>query len=144
MAQTEQNGSGVTLPTLPGALGFATERAGVDYPGKAAQLWDKPSSRPTIVEVDPPEGTPVQSSATLSFRVQYPAPPEPARAVLAARLAAGWELVFDGANFSPLYVDSWRETLSDGWRFHVRRRGGWPSHPTIWPLAYDTWGNEAL
>jgi hypothetical protein len=63
-----------------------------------------------------------------------------------AKYAKGetWEVVHDGHSFSPLFAGlSTREAIANGYRFSVRRVGGWPSSPTIVPVPVDQFGNES-
>lgn len=42
------------------------------------------------------------------------------------------ESPYDGEDFSPLYDgDSYVEAITNGYRFHLKRRGGWPGNPTV-------------
>lgn len=54
------------------------------------------------------------------------------------------EVVHDGNGFTGLYsANSTREVVDGGWRFLVKRSGGWPCSPTFHVFAFDKDGNEA-
>lgn len=51
------------------------------------------------------------------------------------------ELAHDGAAFAPTFSLSSRAAIANGYRYTLRRRGGWPSSPTIRIFPVDTSGN---
>ncbi len=53
------------------------------------------------------------------------------------------EVIHDGTNFTARYSFSIRETITGGFRYTVRRVGGWPSNPRIRVKALDQAGNES-
>lgn len=54
-----------------------------------------------------------------------------------------YEVVHDGSAFSSNYAaGSTRSPISGGWSYSVVRTGGWPSSPTIVPVAVDAGGGE--
>ena len=67
------------------------------------------------------------------------------RVVLLSRFAGrNDEVIHDGTEFrAPYSASSTRTAIAGGFRFRVRRTGGWPSSPSILPLAVDTSGNVA-
>jgi hypothetical protein len=65
---------------------------------------------------------------------------------VAAKMAGTtlYEVVYDGAAFAPQYVaGSLLIGISGGYRFRIRRTGGWPGAPTILTKIIDTTGLEA-
>jgi hypothetical protein len=96
---------------------------------------------PYITEVSPAVLSTISAGDVLSFRAVYPN--GAMRGVIALKMAKVWELAFDGAQLGPGYrKQSTVESLVDGYRFNLRRDGGWPVSPVIFPLAYDIYGNE--
>ena len=53
------------------------------------------------------------------------------------------ELVFNGSAFTSQYSASSRVAITNGFRFTVVRRGGWPASPQLSAAAYDASGNES-
>jgi hypothetical protein len=65
---------------------------------------------------------------------------------IAAKLAGTnlYEVIYDGAAFAPLYsAQSTIQNISGGYRFRLRRAGGWPGAPTVLAKVIDTAGGEA-
>lgn len=55
-----------------------------------------------------------------------------------------YEVIWDGAAFAPLYsAQSTIVSIAGGYRFRLRRAGGWQGPPTILTKAIDTAGLEA-
>lgn len=57
-----------------------------------------------------------------------------------------WEFIHDGDTFGPGYqADSTRTIISGGYRYSLRKDGGWPigQVPRLTVYAIDTGGNEA-
>lgn len=55
-----------------------------------------------------------------------------------------YEVIYDGSVFAPLYAEqSQKVSIAGGFRFTVRRKGGWPGAVTLKSLAIDTNGAEA-
>lgn len=49
-----------------------------------------------------------------------------------------YEIAWDGEEFADLYaVGSTRASITNGWRFTLRREGGWPGAPTFTVRAFD-------
>ena len=129
----------------------------IDYPDAPAQTFSggirttfqelnisAPIDRshiPYITEVSPAVLSTIAAGDVLSFRIIYPNGIK--RGVIALKMSKIWELAFDGAQLGPGYrKQSTVESLADGYRFNLRRDGGWPVSPVIFPLAYDSYGNE--
>jgi len=54
-----------------------------------------------------------------------------------------WEVIHDGDDYSPTYAsESTRDVVPGGFAYHLKRRGGWPSAPTIRAKPLDLSGNE--
>jgi hypothetical protein len=55
-----------------------------------------------------------------------------------------YEVAYDSSGFAPLYVEqSQKVSIAGGFRFTVRRKGGWPGALTLKTLVIDTNGAEA-
>lgn len=52
------------------------------------------------------------------------------------------EIIHDSKSFEPLYSESTRIEISNGYRYTIVRAGGWPSSPRITPIVSDKFGNE--
>lgn len=97
---------------------------------------------PNVANVSPANGTTIGPGTSISLDVTD-AFPGLLRVVLIAKFSAAWELIHDGDSFGPLYSRaSTRSSITGGFRFVISRTGGWPSTPTILPLASDFAGNE--
>lgn len=69
------------------------------------------------------------------------------RVMIAARFTSGsaYEVVHDGDEFAPLYSESPndRTPITGGWRYTIRRRGGWPEGALqLRVFGIDAAGNE--
>lgn len=98
---------------------------------------------PTVENITPAAGSPISSGTTLGFDVVDNVALR--RVVVLARFVGGaQDVVHDGDAFAATYArGSTRTAIAGGWRYRIRRVGGWPSSPSILPLAVDTSGNEA-
>lgn len=100
------------------------------------------STSPSVANVTPSSGTTIGRGTSLQLEVTD-AFPGLRRVVLLAKFSDRWEVVHDGDDFGPQYSRaSLREAISGGFRFTISRVGGWPSTPTILPIATDQSGNE--
>lgn len=55
-----------------------------------------------------------------------------------------WEVVHTGVAFAPRYnAGSGRTVITNGFRYTVRRAGGWNLVPTVITYAIDAAGNES-
>lgn len=86
-------------------------------------------SPPTITNIHPPAGSAIAASATLSRDVIDT--DSTVTSALFAKMGDTWEVVFDGASFSPRYSSSTRSAITNGHRFAIRRNGGWPTGSII-------------
>jgi len=153
------NGAGTVTETGSGAYYYELAAAEVDVPGfgalkviKAPALtyvysWSVyvPGSgaAPTLTNLEPPNGqpvgpdTPIQFDMTDSDGLVLVIPmitldpfrlPEPAH---------------DFTEFTELYLDggSTREAISNGYRYTLRRKGGWTTNPQLRVFAVDLLGN---
>ena len=102
-------------------------------------------SGPTISNRSPDPSIAVGPTDPISFDVVQGSNPFLDIVILAQFPSEGlYEVVFDGAAFSPLYAQQSRQqSISGGYRFLLRRTGGWPGAVTVKTKAIDTAGNEA-
>lgn len=98
---------------------------------------------PVVENITPAAGSPISSGTTLGFDVVDNVALR--RVVVLARFVGGaQDVVHDGDAFAAAYAPgSTRTAIAGGFRYRIRRVGGWPSSPSILPLAVDTSGNEA-
>lgn len=98
--------------------------------------------QPIVTNVTPAEGTPIGRGDPVFFDVTDETGLK--RVIIAAKLGAdAYEVVHDGDAFAPRYANlSTRVEITGGFRYRVRRAGGWPSAPSIVPFAFDTSANE--
>lgn len=98
---------------------------------------------PAVADVVPAAGTPLQRTGAVAFTVSD-AGGLRAVLVLARYETDDYEVIHDGAAFAPKFAGiSSRSVVANGYRYTVRRRGGWPAGPTITAIAIDNAGNEA-
>jgi hypothetical protein len=146
-------GSPPTFADLGGGLyrvdGLDTDVCGIIDLGASANprglVVDLPAAdqvAPVVANVSPSSGTTIGRGASVTFEVTDTFPGL-RRAMVIAKFDAEWEVVHDGDSFGPKYSRaSVREAISGGYRFRISRIGGWPSSPTLLPIAIDQAGNE--
>lgn len=96
---------------------------------------------PTITYVTPPGQVPQNGSIVFDITdvdSGYTA------FIFARMQDASQEVVFDGALFAAYYATSSRVAIANGYRYTVRRHGGWPSDFTIRANAIDTTGADLV
>lgn len=102
-------------------------------------------SGPTITNRNPDPSIEVGPTDPISMDVVQGS--EPFLDIWIACQMAGttlYEVIYDGAAFAPLYAaQSSILSISGGYRFRLRRAGGWLGAPTILVKAIDTAGLEA-
>lgn len=107
---------------------------------------DADTTLPVVTIVSPAPSTNISGTTPLVFDVTD----NGAFRRIAVRLkftGQNWEFVHDGDAFSPGYqANSTRVAISGGFRYSVRKDGGWPvgQVPRLTVYAIDTGGNEAL
>lgn len=105
---------------------------------------DPAPTPPVVANISPAPGTTLQPGDLISFDVTDDSGAF-RRILVAAAFGAlpTRELVHDGDTFAPLYAaGSSRTAVEGGFRFVLRRAGGWPAAPTLTPFAIDTRGAE--
>jgi hypothetical protein len=100
---------------------------------------------PTIASVYPAAGTPIYPNTPISFQVLDDSGVF-ALIMLTASFAGSTilEVVYDGTAFGPMYtgVTNLKTATAGGYTFTILRDGGWPSAPSITPIAIDSLGAE--
>lgn len=97
---------------------------------------------PEVGNFDPPADAPISRGTILNFDVTDDT------GIASVFIGASFEgvnrseVVFAGQVFGPLYASSTRTPIAGGYRFAVRRVGGWPAglNPTLSIEAVDTAG----
>lgn len=99
---------------------------------------------PTFTLESPAAGSPIRRTTTLVGRLEDLADIRRAWVVVEYPDLPGTprEIVHDGDAFDSLFAASTRTVIANGYRFYVRRVGGWPSRPRVTWRAIDTSGNE--
>lgn len=111
---------------------------------RAGEFWDAQASEavdPTVTLVSPPVGrinrhdaltvdvTDLSGFARVVVMAMFPSSSGP------------WEVVHDGLTFGPGYTGSTRTAIANGFRYILRRQGGWFADPTLRVIAIDAKGN---
>lgn len=97
---------------------------------------------PPSVSFSPPTNTPIDPNQIIQVTITdlYLK-----RVQLTAEYPNGeWEVIYMQGRFSSRYiVNSYKQAVTNGWRFYLRRSGNWPARPQIHCDPYDTSANEA-
>jgi len=97
---------------------------------------------PVIDNFDPVVGTPLARNASVRFDVTDEISLR--RVIVLATLGGETYVVHDGFAFRGDFSNlSTRSAIANGWRYTVKRNGGWVDAPTFEVCAIDTSGNEA-
>lgn len=113
-------------------------------------LFDPPpldAGPPTISNFSPAPDTELELDTPISFDVEDDV--AVAKTFIIAKYLVGteqefWEVVYDGADFAPLFADDSTVDENAGvYTFTLIRTGGWAAAPTLVPIAIDTSGSEA-
>ena len=101
-----------------------------------------PGGPPTITLVSPTEG-PIDANTTIVLDVTDES--DLVCVIVYVSYGDGLvEMIHDNVNFMPRFAaSSTKEEIVDGYRFTLRRSGGWPSSPTIRVRAVDSEGNAS-
>jgi hypothetical protein len=100
---------------------------------------------PTITIVSPTVGTAITPTTPLIVDVADDVALRRVFVSVAFPARGLEEVVHDGAAFAPVYADSSsRAVITNGYRYTIVRREGWPSAPTLKVHAIDVTGNEAV
>ena len=105
---------------------------------------------PTVVNFQPPAGTPIQPGTPLQFDILVPNLLVATVVSVIYRDTGATELVYNregfAANFvaTPGFIGSERYAIPGGWHFILRRRGGWPLAPSVIVEGGDNFGNPVV
>lgn len=114
------------------ALAANTDFDAVEAPG----LFD--TLAPTVTLVSPAPGTLIARSTPFVVDVQDENAGVFAALFVKVATSRLYEVAHDGEAFSYLYqAGSTRAAISGGYRFTLRREGGWPGAPTFTVRAFD-------
>lgn len=102
-------------------------------------------TKPAVANLSPTPGTALQKTQPVSLEVTDVGG---LRRVMVVASFPGLDLeevVHNGTSWGPRYslAPNARTAITNGYRFTVLRRGGWPAPPTLTAYAVDTAGNEA-
>jgi hypothetical protein len=100
---------------------------------------------PEVSNVSPSVGSQITPTTPISIDITDEPAGEFRRAVLHAAYSGldWWEVIHNGDAFAPNYATgSSRTAITNGYRYSLLRRGGWPGSPTFTPIAIDTSGAE--
>jgi fibronectin type 3 domain-containing protein len=101
------------------------------------------ATAPVVASVSPAPGDTVTATTPLVVDVTD-AGGSLRRAIVTVRQAGVEEVAHDGERFVGFFAAlSSRSPVSGGWRYSLRRSGGWTSSPAVRVYAIDTSGNEA-
>lgn len=143
----QSNGGGLALPwngslTLVNPNGAEPSRTirPAEFVATIAENADP--TPPIVSDYDPPLGTPIWPYRPVKFSVTDDAGVF-AAIVVYASFGGGrpTELVHDGTLFRHPYGSSVREVITNGFRYTIRRQGGWPTYPVFVAHAIDLGGN---
>lgn len=113
----------------------------VDIPTQALMNIPVPDvTDPMITNQDPAPGSALSPGSTVNFDVTDN------EGLLFVEIQVDHgsrEVVHDGDTFVDPYLASTRVPITDGYRYQVRRTGGWQTGPTFRVRVFDTSGNEA-
>jgi hypothetical protein len=119
---------------------------GATYDDTATQTLADPGDAvpPTIGNFIPAVGTPLVRSDVVQFDVLDNVSAL-RRVIVIVTLGGETFVVHDGFAFRGQFSNlSTRSAIVGGFRFNVRRNGGWTNPPTFEVHAVDTSGNEAI
>lgn len=117
-----------------------TTDVGTEATGSDSQTIDVDAiPTPSITNQDPAPGDVISSTESITFDI-----------LNAPLFHAVWlscadhtvvETVYDNDDFTPDFSTSTRSVITGGYRYVVRRAGGWPDDPTFYATAADNKGN---
>jgi hypothetical protein len=123
-------------------LGFTEATAG-DVPAQQLSGQVADSTPPTIANILPTPGTPIDRSQAITFDVLDNVSAFRRVEVFVA-LGGDTFVVHDGDTFKGQFTNlSSRTPIAGGYHFSVRKNGGWIQPPSFEVHAVDTAGNEA-
>jgi hypothetical protein len=100
-----------------------------------------PVTPPVVSNILPANGTPIYATTPLQFDITD-TDVFTAVIVMVSFADGTYEVVYDSSVFATGYASSTFSEITDGFRFVLRRRGGWPSSPTLKVIGVDAAGAE--
>lgn len=99
---------------------------------------------PVVSNVSPADGATLKSDTAIQFDVTDDSGSLSAVFISARYVSSGeHEVVHDGDQFATRFVAlSTRTSISGGYRYTLRRSGGWPAAPNLLVKALDASGNS--
>ena len=102
-----------------------------------------PGAAPSVANVAPADMSTITPVDTLGFDVLLPSGARRVLVGIAFPTSGGApELAHDGSNFQSGYVSSTRTVITNGFRYVLRRNGGWYARPQPLIFAFDVTGQE--
>ncbi len=135
---------GVTYFYVVRAHDFSANEDGNTVEVSATPIVTSNLVKPAVSNQSPPSGTPLALTASVSFNVTDDSGLR--RVMLTVRQSGVGieEVAYNGNVFVGFYAGvSTLQSIAGGYRFTLRRRGGWQGGPTFTVYAFDTSGNEA-
>ncbi len=96
---------------------------------------------PTVTDFDPAPGVELDSDSAVSFTISDASGAYAGIFVSVAFATGDVETAFQGSSFRGRYGGSARIAVPGGWRFTLRRSGGWQARPTLLIDVVDAKGN---
>jgi hypothetical protein len=98
---------------------------------------------PVVTVVSPVPDSTIDRNATIIFDVTDDF--DIRDTIVWVEIAGRWEVIYggDADGFAPGYLSSSRSVVANGYRYTIRRDGGWISSPTFRAKVFDTSGNVA-
>jgi len=97
---------------------------------------------PVISNIVPAPGTGIYASDTLQFDVTDDSGLFTAIVIMVEYPDGNYEVVYDGNTFAYNFQNCTKSVITNGFRYYLRRRGGWPGSPTARIRAIDQGGSE--
>jgi hypothetical protein len=117
---------------------FAIDEGGLENNNGVRVLRD-PNTAPVVGSYFPTVGSDIGKTDTLSLSVTDDSGVFRRLLVYVEQIGAK-EVVHDGLEFRPPYLDSTKLPITGGHRFSIRRAGGWVTSPTVVVVPIDQQG----
>lgn len=102
------------------------------------------TTAPVVGDYDPPANADLSPTGTISFSVTDESGVFCSIMITMAYPDGSWEVVHTGTAFAPRFAaGSGRSVIADGFRYTLRRAGGWHAVPTIHAFVVDAAGNAS-
>lgn len=141
-------GEDATYPTIPDESPNSNPGTMVGMTSGDLSFLDPPPSGgptdlvlPAVDNILPADGTAIDAGDIIQFDVTDDV--GFARVMVVVTQGTILEVVHDGDSFAPTFAGSFRVAIPGGWRYSVRKTGGWAASPTFKVHAIDSSGNQA-